>query len=92
MLSAMSLLFSPEAERLLAALRTDHSCGVLYERVNEMLDLIESDPTDRRVRRRRYRQPPVWGVPVSGSGHDWLILWGETANGNAVFYLGTDVA
>jgi len=88
----MSLLFSPEAERQLAALRADHRRGALYGRVNEMLDLIESDPTDRRVRRRRYRQPPVRGVPVSGSGHDWLILWGETADGNAVLYLGTDVA
>lgn len=88
----MSLLFSPEAERQLAALRNDHRSGILYERVNEMLDLIESDPTDRRVRRRRYRQPPVWGVPVHGSGHDWLVLWGETAGGPAIFYLGEDLA
>ena len=87
----MPLLFSPEAEHQLASLRNDGNGTALYERVNEMLDLIESAPTDRRVRRRRYRQPPVWGVPVHGSGRDWLILWGETADGLAVFYLGEDV-
>lgn len=88
----MALLFSPEAERRLAALRNDHMSATLYERVNEMIDVIESDPSDRRVRRRRYHQPPVWGVPVSGSGQDWLILWGETDDGIAILYLGEDVA
>ena len=71
------LLFGPEADQQLVALRADASLNHLYQRVNDALDDIEDDRLSRRIRRRRYHRPAMWGVPVHGSGEEWLILWSE---------------
>lgn len=86
------LKFSPEADEALGVLRVDARRSQLYERINDALDAIEDDPHDHRVRRRAYRQPPVWGTPVYGSGEDWLILWSESESGSLVHYIGRDLA
>ena len=89
-----SLLFSGDADRRLTALAADAGRQELYNHVNDILDLIEEDPDDPRVRRRRYQQPPIWGVVVSsrGAASDWLILWSETERGQLVHYIGEDLA
>lgn len=47
------------------------------------------DPSSERVRRYQYREPLLWGVKVSGSGEDWLIMWYEDQPGTiTVHYLG----
>lgn len=87
-----SLLFSPEADRQLVALRSDDGLIELYERVNDVLDDIEDNRRGRRVRQRRYHRPAVWGVPVQGFGEEWLILWSEQDHGTLVHYIGPDLA
>jgi len=87
-----SLRFSPEADRQLFALRADAGLSELYERVNDVLDDIEDDRHGRRVRQRRYHRPAMWGVPVHGSGEEWLILWSEQDYGPLVHYIGPDLA
>ena len=85
------LLFNAEADRQLTVLQADLSRSQLYDRINDVLDAIEDDPGSREVRLRSYTSPPVWGVPVHGSGEDWLVLWSETDAGSLVHYLGKDL-
>ena len=85
------LRFNVEADRQLTTLQADPARSHLYDRINDVLDAIEDDPGSPEVRRRRYTSPPVWGVPVSGSGEEWLVLWSETDAGPVVHYLGEDL-
>lgn len=89
-----SLLFGVDADRRLTALAGDAGRQELYNHVNDILDLIEDDPGNPRVRRRRYQQPPIWGVvvPSRETEGDWLILWSETERGPLVHYIGEDLA
>ncbi len=87
----MGLSFNSESREQLAELQADSARRQLYERVNDILDLIEDDPSDRSVRLRRYRNPPIWGVTVHGSGEDWLVLWSETDSGGWIHYIGEDL-
>ncbi len=83
---------SDDAEAALSTLQTDSRSEQLYERVNDVLDQIEDDPSAHAVRRRQYRDPPLWGVPVHGSGEDWLVLWHEDEPGTiSVYYIGPDL-
>ena len=86
-----TLLFNLDADRQLARLQVDTRRGQLYDRINDVLDAIEDDPGDPLVRPRRYRSPPIWGVPVHGSGEDWLVLWSENEAGSLVHYIGEDL-
>ena len=85
------LLFAIEADRQLTMLQADPARGQLYDRINDVLDAIEDDPGSRRVRLRRYASPPLWGVPVHGSGEEWLVIWSETEAGPLIHYLGEDL-
>lgn len=84
-------LFSVSADRQLTDLQSDPARRQIYDRVNDVLDAIEDDPGSAGVRLRRYDSPPVWGVPVHGSGEDWLVLWSETEAGPLVHYLDEDL-
>ena len=85
-----NLLYSPEAADELAALEADAGRARLFDEVVNVLDAIEADPGDRRVRRFRYRNPPIWGVPVRAPGQDadWLVLWATTERGPQILYIG----
>lgn len=89
-----SLLFSMDADRRLTALAADSGRQELYNRINDVLDLIEDHPGSPWLRRRRYQHPPVWGVLVRSGDteNDWLILWSETERGPLVHYVGEDLA
>lgn len=82
------LLFFPTADGQLAALEADSARRQLYDRVNDALNLLEADPSDASVRRLRYQTPPIWGIPVYGSGEEWIILWSESESGALVHYIG----
>lgn len=85
------LLFYPHADQQLTLLAADTARRQLYERVNDVLDDIEDDPSNHAVRQRRYQRPPVWGVTVRGSGEVWLILWSESDVGSLIHYIGEDL-
>ena len=89
-----SLRFSVDADQRLTALAADVGRQELYNHVNDVLDLIEDDPGNSRLRRRRYQQPFIWGVVVSSrdAESDWLILWSESERGPLVHYIGEDLA
>ncbi|MGH9115201.1 MAG: hypothetical protein ACRDWW_05160 [Acidimicrobiales bacterium] len=86
------LLFEEHADAVLTAMEADPTRAELLDRVNEVLDLLETDPGNRRVRRRRYQLIAAWGVPVRGNDEDWLILWDfHEADVVAIRYLGADL-
>ena len=87
-----SLGFNARADAQLTELGADHSRRELFNRINDALDAIEDDPSDASVRRLRYQRPPIWGIPVYGSGEDWLILWSESESGAVVHYIGESLA
>jgi hypothetical protein len=86
------LLFEEHADAALSALEADPTRAGLLRRINELLDLLEADPGDDRVRRRRYQIIDAWGIPVSADREDWLILWDfHDHNVVAIRYLGPDL-
>lgn len=85
------LLFSPSSDEQLTLLGADTTRRQLYERVNDVLDAIEDDPSNQSVRQRRYQRPPIWGVTLLGLGEVWLILWSETDKGPLIHYIGKDL-
>lgn len=82
------LLFFSTADGQFAALEADSARRQLYDRVNDALNLLEADPGDASVRRLRYQTPPIWGIPVYGSGEEWIILWSDSESGALVHYIG----
>ncbi|MDE0066519.1 MAG: hypothetical protein OXN44_06575 [Acidimicrobiaceae bacterium] len=87
----MGLLFNADADRQLGQLQNDAVRQQLYERINDVLDAIEDDPSDRSVRQRRYQTPPVWGVTVYGSDETWLVLWSQPNSDVVIHYIGEDL-
>ncbi len=84
------------ADDQLAALHTQEP--VTAQRLEALLDVLEDDPGDSRVRRRSIRastspaeQWPVWGFTVRGRDTDYLVLWRAAADGVEVLYIGGDV-
>lgn len=60
--------------------------------VQGLLDVLESNPADRRVRTVRYWQPPVWSarVPTPVRDDRWVLLWTEeVADHVRVVYIGS---
>lgn len=87
---------SAAADDQLAALHTQEP--VTAQRLEALLDVLEHDPGDSRVRRRSIRagvspevQGPVWGFTVRGRDTDYLVLWRTAAGGVEVRYIGGDV-
>ena len=81
------IFLAKEAEHVLGSL-ANGTQKELWERVNDILDAIEDDPGDRKVRRRRFDRPPLWAVPVSGSGERYMVLWNETSEHILIQYIG----
>lgn len=85
------LLLEEATDAALTSLEADSGRHELLARVNEVLDILEDDPGDRRVRRRRYQIIDTWGVPVHGDGEDWLVLWDLQGSQVVIRYLGPDL-
>ena len=69
------LWFDPEADAALEALDADPSRSVMSQRIKDVLDLLESDPGDARLRRVRFHRPALWCVTVFAAEEEWAILW-----------------
>ncbi len=85
----------PVADNLAALHRQE---PVTAQRIEALLDVLEDDPGDSRVRRRSIRastspaeQGPVWGFTVRGRDTDYFVLWRAAADGVEVLYIGGDV-
>ncbi len=85
------LEFDVEALRTLEALEDDPTRAALAAAVNEVLDLLETDPGARRLRRARFQYPPLWYVTVAADRETWVLLWEPHPTDpdiNVVHYLG----
>lgn len=51
-----------DADQRLTALAGDAGRQELYNHVNDTLDLVEDDPGNPRLRRRRHQQLPIWAL------------------------------
>jgi hypothetical protein len=66
--------------------------GVL-DKIDAVLDSLEQDPGQARLRAHRWSDPPLWGVTARARDRDRLILWGsgaEDARTVVIYYLGPD--
>ena len=53
---------------------------MLFERVQELVRILEANPRDSRVRRHQYRGPEgwVWCIIVVAGAEEWMLVWGYT--------------
>jgi hypothetical protein len=69
------LYFDTDADTALARLEADPSQSLLLRRMNELLDVLETDPADPRVRRVRFQRPRLWCFTVFTADEEWAVLW-----------------
>lgn len=67
--------YDPDARDAIQGVYDDDSMDQLAERLEELLELLETDPKDHRLTRRRMHRPGYWLVPVYGSGRDFAFMW-----------------
>jgi hypothetical protein len=77
------LVFSEQADDMLDELEATPTRVNLLGRINSALDLLESDPTDIRCRRRRFQNIGCWAISVEADTNEWLILWEEGDAGSS---------
>ena len=86
----MVLKFSPSAEAAFKALIADAAKDALIDRLNDLLDVLEADPADPRVRRRRFIDPPLWCFTVRDAVDTHVVLWElDLAGDPVVVHLGS---
>lgn len=87
----MRLKFEPVAADAYTGITDDE----VLDRVDNVLDGLEKDPGQARLRRHRWSDPPLWGVTVHCPGEDLLVLWAaETRDAEQVVvirYIGPEV-
>jgi hypothetical protein len=67
------LVFDPDADAALS--RLEAAGSLLLQRVNQVLDWLEADPAEPRVRRVRFHRPALWCVTVAAGDEEWAVLW-----------------
>jgi len=61
----------------------------LHHMLTSTLTRLASHPGDGVLRARRMQRPPLFVIPVSAGGEDWVIMWNEADDGGAqVWYVG----
>jgi hypothetical protein len=89
----VELVFSPEADRILAELEQDPSKNTLVDAIWDVLDLIIEKPGSAQARYRALRTAAghsVWLVPVHGLYEDdaWVVLWQPRNEDALIAYIG----
>ena len=85
--------YSDEAWDSIQSLFDDPARELLADRLNQMLDILENDSGDQRVRRHRMHVPALWHFTVGGSGEVWSILWEPDQDGEPyINFAGTGLA
>lgn len=68
----------------------DPARQTLAQRLDAMLDVLESDSADKRVRRHRMQEPKLWHFAVTGNGETWSVLWESGRDGEPyIHFAGT---
>ena len=65
----------PDVREILRAIEADAARRVLANRINDVLDRLETNPGDASLRRHRFHQRALWCVLVVAQGEDWAVLW-----------------
>lgn len=81
------VVFQPDAREAYLALRKDPTRESLLEAVRHTIDLLGSDPGERRF------TTGLWGVRIRDRTEDWIVLWEEHTDDKelvVVRYLGPD--
>lgn len=75
-----SLRWKTEALTEFEALRRSPRHALLFERVQELVRILEANPRDGRVRRHQYKGPEgwVWCIIVVAGVEEWMLVWGYT--------------
>ena len=47
----------------------------VLQQVDELLDALEVDPGQSRLRVIRFQDPPLWCITFVAAGAPWAILW-----------------
>jgi hypothetical protein len=68
------ILWDESADQAMSQLEGDSETPQLLGEVRRILAMLEADPGQADVRRKRF-QNGLWAVPVRGDDRDWLILW-----------------
>ena len=67
----------------------------LLDKIDLVLDELEKDPGQAKLRQYRWSDPPLWGVQVRDRVRDHLVLWAlENQDDESVvviYYVGPDV-
>jgi hypothetical protein len=86
-----TLRLAPDAATAYASL-DNATTAPLLDAVDDALDLLETDPGDKRCRARAFGDG-LWGLPVRSRSDDWLIIWEQDQEDDDVVrvrYLGRD--
>lgn len=88
----MPIMFHPEPLNAKRAL--DELNPRMADRVDDVLDLLEHDHTQPRVRRHRLQKPALWMIVVrapDGDGDDYAILWDLDEDTVVIRYIGPNI-
>jgi hypothetical protein len=67
----------------------------LLDKIDTVLDELEKDPGQAKLRQYRWRDPPLRGAQVRDRVQDYLVLWAlekpDDESVVVVYYVGPDV-
>jgi len=72
--------YAPDAHDAIQAL-FDYGDANLAELVDAMIDILDTDPGDIRVRRFRAHEPPLWIIKVHVGEQAFWMMWDLDADG-----------
>lgn len=67
--------FEKAAREAIEQLYDDPRYETLADRVEEIVELLDSNPGDERLHKRRMHQTRIWKVVVYGSGETFTLFW-----------------
>lgn len=71
----MSVQYDPPASLEIQKVYDDPAQDQLAHRIEEILELMETDPGNVRLRLFRMQRPALWLVRIYGSGREFALLW-----------------
>ena len=77
---SVSLRWKAEPLAEFEALRKSPSRARLFERVQELIRILEENPRDHRVRRQQYKGTEgwIWCLTAAAGAEEWTLVWGYT--------------